>query len=59
MVIFVTVFVIFFTKRTYKEMASARRNFKNIFSRPLFTVIFRPKIVISGTDSILRVKKMY
>ena len=40
-------------------MASAWRNFKNIFSRPLFTIIFRPKIVILDTDSILRVKKMY
>ena len=26
------------------------------FPRPLFTIIFRPKIVILGTDSILRVK---
>ena len=42
-----------------KKMASAWRNFKNIFSRPLFTIIFRPKIVILDTDSILRVKTMY
>ena len=27
-------------------MACAWRNFKNILSRPLFTVIFRPKILI-------------
>ena len=40
-------------------MASAWRNFKNIFSRPLFIIIFRPKIVILDTDSILRVKMMY
>ena len=37
----------------------AWRKFKNIFSRPLFTIIFRPKILILGTDSILRVKTMY
>ena len=40
-------------------MASTWRNFKNIFSIPLFTIIYRPKIVILGTDSILRVKKTY
>ena len=40
-------------------MASEWRNFKNISSRPLFTIIFRPKIVILDTDSILRVKTMY
>ena len=40
-------------------MASAWRNLKNVFSRPLFTNIFRPKIVILDTDSILRVKTMY
>ena len=33
--------------------------FKINFSRPLFTIIFRPKIVFLGTDSILRVKTMY
>ena len=27
--------------------------------RPLFTIIFRPKIVFLVTDSILRVKPMY
>ena len=39
--------------------ASTWRNFKNIFSRPLITIIFRSKIVILDTDSILRVKTMY
>ena len=33
----------------------AWRNFKIIFSRPLFTIIFRPKLVFLGTDSTLRV----
>jgi hypothetical protein len=28
-------------------------------SRPLFTIIFMPKIVFLGTDSILKVKLMY
>ena len=37
----------------------AWRNFKNIFSRPPFTIIFRPRIVFLNTDSILRVKTMY
>jgi hypothetical protein len=32
--------------------------FKNIFPRPLFTIIFIPKIVILDIDSILRVKTM-
>ena len=35
------------------------RDFKMIFSRPLFTIIFRPKMVFLDTDSILRVKIMY
>jgi len=35
------------------------RDFKINFSRPLFTVIFRPKIVFLNADSILRVKTMY
>ena len=34
-------------------MVSAWRNFKNIFSRPLFTIIFRTKIVFFITYSIL------
>ena len=37
----------------YKKMASAWRNFKNIFSRPLFTIIFRSKILFFVTYSIL------
>jgi hypothetical protein len=37
----------------------AWRDFKIIFSRPLFTIIFRPKIIFLYTDSILRVKLMY
>ena len=37
----------------------AWRDFKIFFSRPLFTIIFRPKIVFLGTDFILRVKMMY
>ena len=34
------------------------RDFKMNFSRPLFTVIFRPKVAFLNTDSILRVKTM-
>ena len=37
----------------------ACRDFKINFSKPLFTIIFRPKMVFSDTDSILRVKSMY
>ena len=37
----------------------AWRDFKIIFSRPLFTIIFRQKIIFLDTDSILRVKTMY
>ena len=37
----------------------AWRDFKINFSRPLFTIIFRPKTVFLDTDSILRVKIMY
>ena len=37
----------------------AWRDFKINFSRPLFTIIFRPKMVFLDTDSILRVKPMY
>ena len=37
----------------------AWRDFKINFSRPLFTIIFRPKMVFWDTDSILRVKPMY
>ena len=35
------------------------RDFKINFSRPLFTIIDRPKMVFLDTDSILRVKTMY
>ena len=35
------------------------RDFKINFSRPLFSIIFRPKIVFLDTDSNLRVKTMY
>ena len=34
-------------------------DFKINFSIPLFTIIFRLKMVFLSTDSILRVKKMY
>ena len=37
----------------------AWRDFKINISTPLFTVIFRPKMVFLNTDSILRVKMMY
>ena len=37
----------------------AWRDYKIIFSRPLFTIIFRPKMVFLDTDSFLRVKPMY
>ena len=37
----------------------AWRDFRINFSRPLFTIIFRPKMVFLVTDSILRVKPMY
>ena len=36
-----------------------RRDFKINFSRPLFNLIFRPKMVFLVTDSILRVNVMY
>ena len=37
----------------------AWRYFKINFSRPLFTIIFRLKMVFLNTDSILRLKTMY
>ena len=37
----------------------AWRDFKVNFSRPLFTIIFWPKMVFLDTDSILRVKPMF
>ena len=45
-------------KMNYKKMASTWRNFKYIFSRPLYTIIFRPKILILDTDSILKVNEL-
>ena len=35
------------------------KNFKIIFSTPLFNIIFRPKMVVLDTDSISRVKPLY
>ena len=40
---FVQKYSFLLSKMNYKKMASARSNFKNIFSRPLFTIIFRAK----------------
>ena len=37
-------------------MSSAWRNFKNIFSRPLFTIIFRPIMIKFHSYSILTVE---
>ena len=37
----------------------AWRDFKINFSRPLFTIIFRPKMVFLDTDSMFSVKPMY
>ena len=34
-------------------------DFKINFSKPLFTIILRPKIVILDSDSVLRVKTIY
>ena len=39
-------------------MVSAWRNFKNIFSRPLFTIIFRPEMLKFHPYSILTVDTM-
>ena len=36
----------------------AWRDFKINFSRTLFTIIFRPKMIFLNTDSILRLKTM-
>ena len=58
--IFVTEFVIFCKNSPFYELVLILpqrlcewRNFKNNFSRSLFTIIFRPKIVILDTYSIL------
>ena len=37
----------------------AWKDFKINFSRPLFTIIFRPKMVYLDTDSIMRVTPTY
>jgi hypothetical protein len=37
----------------------AWKDFKKKISRPLFTIVFRPKMVFLVTDSILRVNPMY
>ena len=59
-VIFITEFVLLDLNPHFYEVNQevwkrpcAWRNFKNIFSRPLFTIIFRPKILILDTYSIL------
>ena len=41
------------SKKNYLKMACAWRNFKNIFSRPLFTIIFRPEMLKFHPYSIL------
>ena len=46
-------------ERSKNNYLLERRDFKINFSRPLFTIIFRPKMVFFDTDSILRVKLMY
>ena len=45
--------------RNKNNYLPAWRDFKINFSRPLFTIIFSPKMVFLDTDSILRVKPMY
>jgi hypothetical protein len=45
--------------RTRSRVLPALRDFKMNFSRPLFTIILRPKIVFLVTDSILRAKTKY
>jgi hypothetical protein len=42
-----------------KNYLPAWRDFKINFSRPLFTIMFRPKMEILDRDSILRVNPMY
>ena len=42
-----------------RKIVSRMEEFQKDFFRPLFTIIFRPKIVFFDTDSILRVKMMY
>ena len=65
-VIFITEFAIwcknspfYEVNKIFQKRLCAWRNFKIIFSRPLFIIIFRMKILSSGPYSILRVKMMY
>ena len=58
-VIFITEFVILFknppfyeVKKIFQERLSAWRNFKVIFSKPLLTIIFMPKMLKLDTYSI-------
>ena len=39
--------------KSKNDMVSAWRNFKNIFSRPLYTIIFRPEMLKFDAYSIL------
>ena len=59
MVIFITEFVILDTVMKQGKTVPCMKKFQKIFSRPFSTIIFWPKIVFLGTDSILRVKMMY
>jgi hypothetical protein len=65
MVIFVTKFVfsvkllLSMKSNELEENGFSMEEFQKYFSIPLFTIIFRPKIVILCTDSILRVKTIY
>ena len=56
MVIFITEFVILGPFMKHGKIVSRMEGFQNKFFRPLFTIIFLPKIVFLDTDSILRVK---
>ena len=51
-VIVVTEFVIFCKTQPFYEIIRMEE-FQKYFFRPLFTIIFRPKIEILGTDSIM------
>ena len=44
---------------TFPYFIESIEGFHINFSRPLFTIIFRPKMVFLDTNSILRVKPMY
>ena len=55
-VIFIDEFVILGTFMKYGKVVARIEEFRKYFSRPLFTIIFRPKNVFLDTDSILRVK---